>query len=599
MRKAAVLLGILGGAVPQVADAVPPVVQDELVVTASLAEEERDELPVSVEVIDAAEIEARQATTVAELVATVAGAAVVRSGSPGQSTSLFLRGSESDHTLVLWNGIELNDPYFGGFNWAFLPTDGVERVEVVRGPFSALYGSDALGGVVQVLTGEHDGGTLRLEAGGDGYRRAGLAAGTTLGDLRIDVAASLRQGDGGFANDFYDGHDLVARARWQLGGERAIGLVARINDSDVGIPFAGLEPSPRRRLGWRERELAVPFEASAGGWQIDARLSQVATDSRFRDPDDAFGFTANDTSSEALRLRAVAARRGERYWLAVGSEVERQQVDDRSSFGVNLAGAEQRTWAAFGELFWRAGPLRVDLGLRHDDNDVFGGETTPKLGVALELARGWRLHAAWGRGFRAPSVGELFFPFTGNPALQPETSDSRELGLVWRRGGWRAALTGFDNRLDNLIDFDFATFTNVNVGRARSRGVEATVAWQSERFALRAAGTLLDAEDLDTGLDLLRRPRRSASLVATARPGDWTVSLTAVYAGERDDVDPVSFGRALNPSYLRADLAARWRLSERWAPYARVENLADRDYAEALGFPAPGRTVVGGLAVSF
>ncbi len=138
------------------------------------------------------------------------------------------------------------------------------------------------------------------------------------------------------------------------------------------------------------------------------------------------------------------------------------------------------------------------------------------------------------------------------------------------------------------------------MGRARSRGIEATLAWQGARLEMRAAGTLLDAEDRDSGLDLLRRPRQSASVVLTARPGDaWTVSLTGVWVGERPDVDPATFGRVANPGYTRLDLAARWQLDGRLAPYARLENLADREYAEALGFPAPRRSLVGGLAVSF
>jgi vitamin B12 transporter len=604
VRKAfAALLGILGGVVPVIAQsgvpATPVVHREELVVTASLEEEERDQLPVSVEVIDAEEIEARQATIIAELLATVAGVSVVRSGSPGQVTSVFMRGTESDHTLVLWNGIELNDPYFGGFNWAFLPTDGIARVEVARGPFSALYGSDALGGVVQIFSGEREGGTLRLEIGEDGYARAGLAAGANVGALRLDLAGSLRRGDGRFANEFFDGEDLVARARWQPGEGGSVGLVARINAAEIGIPFSSGEPSPERRIARRERELALPFSAAAGGWKLDGQMSRVATESRFRDPRDFFGFTANDTESEALRLRTVASRRGDGYWLALGGEVERVEVDDRSSFGVALAGAEQRTWALFGELFGQLGPLRLDLGLRHDDNDVFGAETTPKLGIAVHLPSGWRLHAAWGRGFRAPSVGELFFPFTGNPELDPERSESRELGIGWQRRGWRAGLTGFDNRLRNLIDFDFATFSNVNVGRARSRGVEVTLGWQSERLALRLGATRLDAEDRDSGLPLLRRPRESASVVLTARPGAWTLNLTTRHVGARADVDPVTFARRDNPGYTRLDLAAQWRLDERWAPYLRIENLADREYSEALGFPAPRRNLVGGLAVSF
>ena len=264
-----------------------------LVVTATLEGQTDVELPASIEVIDAAEIAARQATRVVDLLATVAGVSVARSGAPGQVTSLFTRGTESDHTLVLWNGVPLNNPYFGGFNWAFLPTDGVDRVEVVRGPFSSLYGGDALGGVVHILSGEGPaggGGTLRLEAGEDGYSRLGLAAGLRRGAARLDVAGHVRRGDGRFENEFFDGEEVVARADWGLGTDMRLGLVARAGNSDTGIPFSGGSPSLERRIGFQQRELAVPFEAAVGDWSVRARVSRVTYATEFRDPLDAFGF---------------------------------------------------------------------------------------------------------------------------------------------------------------------------------------------------------------------------------------------------------------------------------------------------------------------
>ncbi|MFL6235732.1 MAG: TonB-dependent receptor domain-containing protein, partial [Thermoanaerobaculia bacterium] len=188
---------------------------------------------------------------------------------------------------------------------------------------------------------------------------------------------------------------------------------------------------------------------------------------------------------------------------------------------------------------------------------------------------------------------------SGNPDLQPEDSRSYELGLEHAAGGWRFVLTGFENRLRNLIDFDFATFRDVNVGRARTRGVEAEVGFRRGIVNANLNGTWLDTEDLATGLELLRRPKRSANLVVSARPGPWTLSLAGRYVGDRADVDPVTFARAESPGYTRFDLAARWKALSWLSPYARVENVADKDYSQALGFPAPGRTLIGGLSFDF
>jgi vitamin B12 transporter len=577
----------------------PASFSDRVLVTASLEQEESRKLPVSAEVIEAAEIEARQVNQIAELLATATGLHVARSGGAGQVTSLFMRGTESDHGLVLWNGIELNNPYFGGFNWAFLPTDGVERVEVIRGPYSALYGSDALGGVVQVITRPREGGGLGVEGGDHGYLRVGLDFGHASERLSVDLVGSHRRGGGEEINDDFDSEDLALRLDWRPRSSLSIQLVSRGNDSRTGIPYGGGQPTPEREIAWREWEMAVPVRAELDSWSLEANLSRVAYDSSFRDPTDPFGFTASDTTSEAYRARGVATYRpGERYWLALGGEVDRAEVDDRSVFGVSLEGARQETRALFGELFLELGAVTLDLGLRQDESDVYGGELSPRLGLVMALGDKTRLRASYGEAFRAPSLGELYYPLSGNPDLEPERGRSIELGAEHERGAWSFALFGFDNRLEQLIDFDFATFRNVNVGRARSRGLEGSVAYRGRLVTARWNGTLLEAEDRDTGRALLRRPEQSSNLVVTVRPGSWSWTFTGTWVGEREDVDPLSFARRMNPSYLRIDLAGSWQASPRLAPTLRLENAADRDYQEVLGFPAPGRTLIGGLRIA-
>src|SRR5262245_19462187 len=247
--------GLLGGGPPALAEEPVPVFSDTVVVSASLDAEERDEVPASVTVIDGEEIEARQALDLPELLTTVPGVLAVRAGSPGQQTSVFTRGAESDQTLLLWNGIPLNDPYFGAINWQFVPLDGVERVEVVRGPFSALYGSNAVGGVVQVFSGSRNGGTLHLEGGENGYRRGALVAGTDLGSARLDAAGNVRRGDGELANDFFDAEEATVRALWTLAPGVSLGVLGRANDSDTGIPLSGGQPTLHRRISWQEREV--------------------------------------------------------------------------------------------------------------------------------------------------------------------------------------------------------------------------------------------------------------------------------------------------------------------------------------------------------
>lgn len=608
MHRILLIAGILGGGIPALAQTAPsaqaqsnslPTFEESVVVSATLETEDREDVPASVTVVDSDEIEARQAQTLEEVLATVPGVRVAQTGSAGQQTSVFIRGAESDQVLLLWNGLPLNSAYFGEINWQFVPTDGVERVEVVRGPFSALYGSNAVGGVVQVFTGAQQGGHLSLEAGQNDRLRGGLAAGYDLGDrVHFDVTGHVRRGEGELPNDSFDSEELVARSTWTLRPGTTLGLLVRGNDSKVGIPLSGVTPTLRRHIDWQEREVALPFRSRQGPWEIEAQLSRTDFDSAFRDPDSSF--SASDTEAEALRGRAVATYRfGPEAWVAVGSDVERLEVTAGSNFGQDLDAADQRTWAVFGQASYGFGPLRLEAGIRRDDNDAFGGKNSLRGGAVWKLTEHARLRASYGEAFRAPSIGELFFPGSGNPDLQPETVRSVEVGFEQEAGPWSFSLAGFENRQRNLISFDFVDFRNVNIGRAKSRGVEAEVGVRQGIFLARLSGTYLDTEDLDTGLELLRRPKESAALVLTARPGDWTFNLEGRYVGERADVDPVTFGRTGNPSYVRLDAAARWRMLDWLAPYARLENAADKEYQEVLGFPTPGRTFVGGLAVDF
>ena len=602
MRSSLVLVGILGGVIPaQSQSPSPSTFGDTIVVTASLAQESEEVLPATVDVVAVQEIEARQSTAVLDLLATLPSMSVVRSGSPGQVTSLFTRGTESNHTLALWNGIELNDPYFGGFNWAFLATDGVERVEVVRGPFSSLYGGDAIGGVVQVLSSQQQGAQLNLEAGENNYARGGLAAGTRVGSVQLDLAGHMRRGDGQVDNDDFASDELMVRADWSFKPGMSLGLALRGLDAETGIAYSGGAPSLNRRISWEERLVGLPFSFENDSWKVDAQMSGVFYDSAFRDPDDAFGFTASDTESRVLKARAVSSYqlRKPGSWLAFGAEGNQSEVTDSSVFGTNLDGDGQSNWAVFTELYYSFGDVQLDLGLRRDENDAFGGQTSPRAGLQWSVTRATRLWGSYGQAFAAPSVGELFFPLTGNPDLEPETSTSMELGAEHRLSSWRFSLVGFDNDLSNLIDFDFVEFRNINIGRARTRGVEAEIGYSRNRWAGRWNAAYLIAEDLDTNEPLLRRPRESSNLVITYTPKDFSLNLTARYVGERDDVDPISFARAINDSYTRVDLAGRWQALNRLAPYLRIENVTDESYQEALGFPAPGITLIGGVSLSY
>ena len=588
--------GLLGGAIPVLAQSVPPSFTATVTVTATAVEEPADGVPVAVDVLDATAIEARQTLDAVDLLRTIPGLEVVRTGSPGKAASLFTRGTNSSHTLVLWNGVALNDPYLGGFDFSTLSTDGAARLEVVRGPYSALYGSSAVGGVVQVVTGGGAAprGRVRVEAGSDELFSAQASGRFRLGRLDADLAGHLRQGEGVVANDFYDGDELALALHYDLGSGARLGALARRVSAEIGIPY-GYDgaPTPARRQLSDATTLALPFDWSSGAWLVEANAAATATDLSVADPADPFAASDADARREQARL-LVRRELGSGVALAAGGDWQRDRVESSSAFGAALDGEEQRTGAGFLQGSFTRDRFRLDAGVRRDESDTFGGATSLRAAAAFQATTGLRLRAGYGESFRAPSLADLYYPGFSNPDLQPERGASWELAVEGERGPWSFVVAAFENRLDELIEFDFATFTPQNLGRARARGIEASLGVRAGAVDARLAVTRLDAEDLATGRPLLRRPDWSSSLTAFWRPGAWTLGAIGRYVGDRIDFGDV----ALDP-YATLDLSLAWQARGWLEPFLRVVNVADAAFEEAAGFPAPGRTFAAGCALRF
>jgi vitamin B12 transporter len=590
--------GLLGGWSPAAAQSSPPspslpVVSSSLVVTASLEPAAADELAATVDVVDADELARRQADLALDALRLVPGVAAAQAGSPGKAASLFVRGAASAQTLVLLDGVALNDPVLGGFDWSSVATDGLDRIEVARGPFSAQWGSQAMGGVVHLVTRRGGGraGGLALEGGSDDQARAGGYVTLPFAPFAFDAAASVRRGDGQLANDFFDAHEARARLDWTAGDGVRVGLLARVADAEIGLPydFFGV-PSPARRQESDSTLVALPVDWTRPSFALETQLARHDGDLALADPNDPFAASDSETTREQARVVA-RGRLGERWRLAGGADYDRQEATTATAFGPGLASERQSNRALFAEASYAAGRLRVDAGARRDEQSEFGGETSARAGAVVDLGRGGRLRASWGESFRAPALGDLFFPFFGNPDLEPERGESWEVGWELARGAWSGRLAGFGSDFENLIQYDPISFLPQNVGRARARGVEASLGWRGREVAARLDATWLDSEDLATGAPLPRRPEESAALVVDWRRDRWSAGAALRYVGAREDT-----GRIELPSYAATDLTAAWEASERWRPYARVENLFDRDYEEVAGFPAPGRSWMVGLS---
>ena len=572
---------------------------EEIVVTASALPEKVAETPATVTVITRDEIEERAARDVADVLREVPGLHVSRTGSAGRATSLFTRGSNSNHTLVLWNGLEITNPYFAGYDWGRFSTAGVEQVEVVRGPYSALYGSDAMAGVVNVLTTSQKSGFRALaEAGGHGLRNAN-ASGTWAGST-ANVSASLekRDDDGFAANDDFSQTSASATARWNATPTLSIGLAARHTSYDLGIPRnlngagTAIVPSLQRRQDGTERQLAIPIEQKLGRFSYDVTLAESRRDDTFEDPEDSFGLVLTTTESTTRRARLTTRTETPFGTIVGGGEYEHAEVDDVTNFGPNFTGGERTERSLFIEDRYNAERFELSAGLRWDDYKTFGSELSPRIAVAW-LAGSSKFRAAFGEAFRAPAVGELYFPFAGNPDLEAERSRSYEIGYDHASG---LSATLFHGDYEDLIVFDSATFIFQNVGAAEAQGVELALQ-RHITTDLRASlsYTYTDTEEKSTGAQLLRRPQHSGSLFVGYRTGIVDTNVVVQHTGARADVLPVfPYSRTTAESHTVFDANVQVHLG-RFTPYVRLENLTGVEYEEVLGYESPGRRAIVGV----
>ncbi len=593
-----------------------PAVREEIVVTANRLEAESREVGSSVTVITAEEIELKRKTSVAELLRTVPGVEVVRGGGPGQITSVFVRGGSSSQTLVLLDGVRLNAPTTGAFDFANLAADQVERIEIVRGPQSTIYGSEAVAGIISIFSKSGREGvhfTGLAEAGESSSRRFRFGVDGGLGDQGFDysVVVSEEQTDGVSSaseragnreDDPYDNLSAAARLGWDFASGGRLRLSVRYFDAEVandGFDFVLGPVDDPNRFQTREGvtgSLRVETPLTARWNQTfvlginDEQLAGV-------DPDNAFSNFAVDSRQVELTSQSDVSL-GDSDVLTLGLGYEERAGGSVGSFDERvdiLSAFAQNAWV------WRQ-RFHLTAGVRHDDHSELGGETTYRLSATGRLAAGTRLHGSYGPGFKAPTFNDLFYPCFSNPNLEPETSEGFDFGLEqsWAEDRWMLDVTWFDTDFEDLIAFSFATFRPENTARASSTGVEVTLEYRpGPSFQVQASHTYNDTEDLASGQQLARRPKHRSTLELFFRPlsrltgGALTGSASLMAVSDRIDSD----GSDLD-DYTRLDLSLGYRL-EHFEPYLRIENLFDEEYEEVSGFTTPGVLAVVGLSMKY
>lgn len=558
---------------------------EPVVVTATRTEIALDETLASVVVIDRDAIERSLAADVAELLRFHAGLELGRNGGPGQAVSLFIRGSESNHALVLIDGVEINPGTIGGAALQNISPRMIERIEIVKGPRSSLYGSEAIGGVVNIITRQARGLTARAALGRYATRELSVSAGAETGRGGIAVSLSQLASDGfptrvepGSPERGYENFSAGLTAHIAAGAST---LALRHWHSTGRTEYLDFFLAPLDQ-DYRNSSTALEWRLPAHeSWDSTVSLSRIEdVIDQNQGPDHAH------TRRDVLEWQHTLAL-GPAHDLVAGIYVAREATRSLS-FGTGFD-ESTATEAVFIEDLLAFGRNRLALAARYTDHEAFGGHTTFNAEFGRQINAVLALTAAAGSGFRAPDATDRF-GFGGNPDLEPERSRSYELGVRADYGAHRASLSAFRTDIDDLIEFVFdpETFAggNVNVSQARIEGLEARHEWGVEHWQLTTTALVQDPQDRAAGNQLARRARRSLSLNLVRRFGPHSLGLDLLATSQRPDS---AFSDSVNSGYVLASLAGRFELGRNWVLQGRVDNLLDTDYATAAGFRSAGR----------
>ena len=618
------LAGMLLAAFPQEAPAQESKRVEPVVVTATRIETPAAEIGVSVSVVTEEDFKTYHYATVDEALRTVPGLEIRRSGSLGKTTSITIRGATANQVQVLVDGVRVKSPTTGQADLSDISPDLIERIEIIRGPQSTLYGADAIGGVVHIITKRGKGpfsASVQQEVGNYDTLRSRVSGGGQWKILDYSFAASHLESNGQFRNDGSDENALSGRLGVALPWDSHLAFVARWNRTDTDLPVKfvccgplAVEPLIDVNQRQQSETLVLTLEGKTRPvpwWESRGRISRYENSLGFQDPVDpgyAFDFPSfaqiNVERREAEWINAFHV--GKWSTSTVGLEYRHEEGENKGVFR-----SRTNTQSVFFEEQLRFfDRLFLTGGFRVEDHSVFGTETTERGSLAY-LIRAWgtRIRGGAGSGFRAPTLNDLFYPDFSNPALKPEKSFSWEVGAdqkLWQER-IRLGLTYFHNDFENLIRFvsiPVSPFVAVvNLARARTAGIEATSEVDLLKNLVASVNyTYTDSETQGSNRPLAREPRHRWNVGLTWEPLPRLSLFTQVHTSSRQfESETVGYNRG----HTRVDVGGTYRVLDRYGWLqaleltARIQNLLDEGYAEVRGFPALGTQALVGVRASF
>ena len=565
-----------------------------VVVTAERVAQTADESLASVTIIDRQQIMQSQAQSLPELLRGVAGLSLTNNGGLGKPTSIFLRGTESDHLLVLIDGVKVGSATLGSTAFEHIPITQIERIEIVRGPRSSLYGSEAVGGVIQIFTRKGKGKVkpnLSVGAGSDKTFQAtvGISGGSNqswfsanLSGIDTDGFNSCR-GKSGVGGCFTDEPDkdgyqnfsgqLRAGYRFSNSAEIDIHWLRSKAKTDFDGSFQNQSDTMQEVLGVGFRFLPTD------NWTISLKAGRSLDESdNFKD---AVFSSRFETQRDNVWLQNDFAV-GENHLLVLGMDYQNDEVGGTTLYSVS----SRYNKGVFGQYLGNFDQFDLQISLRNDEDAQFGKHTTGSFASGYTLDNKLRFTASYGTAFKAPTFNELYFPFFGNPKLNPEKSESAEIGVSQRRNWGRWAINAYQTDIDDLIAFDSTTFAPGNIDSARIRGLEAILDIRLAYWDINANLTLLDPRNQSDDKILPRRAKKALNISLDRQLNQFSIGTSLYAVGKR--YDDSANTRELG-AYTTMDLRAGYQITKAWQVQARISNLFDKEYETATYYNQAGR----------
>ena len=578
----------------------------ETVVTATRTEQPLSDLVADVSIVDRESIASSGANGVADLLARLPGVEITRNGGVGNASSVYVRGAEQRFTAVYIDGVRIDSQSTGGAAWEQIPLSQIERIEVLRGPAAAVYGSDAIGGVIQLFTRKGEGpavpfvgvglgnqGTRKIEAGVSGAAgpEGAMDYSVGLAHARSDGFDAKASGSHNPDDDGYRSTSATARLGYRINAQHRIGanlLVSRLNSGYDGFTYKPAAPDDDRNLS--RLHTAGAHWAAQWSDSYSTRLSVNESLSRYETTPSPYltetqlrGYLwQNDWRFGAHRLSAALERREDQLEnAALVGGTTRSRSQDALALGYGFS----------------AGAHTVQANLRHDSDSEFGGKGTGSLAYGYAFAPSWRATASAGTAFRAPTLYQRFSQY-GDASLQPETSRNVELGMRYAHGTSTFSAVVYRNRVTNLINFAAggtcgqAFGCYLNTGKAEYSGITLAGTYKIVGVQLHGSVDFQNPRDLDTGKLLRRRAKRHATLGADTAVAGWTLGAELQASGRR-------FEDAANKNalagYTLFNLFASTRVARDYTLLARIDNAADKHYETAATYATGGRQLYIGL----